>query len=622
MPSRKKDVSASTHLFNGPVRPADTTRRALAICLTVMCVPIVLCLIFYGFYSVRIMEREIYRNMQMTVEQGKNNLDYRMKQVEKNSRSILTTIYPYLNSQAYIDVQLQEYEEMMRIFSDYRNDGTISKLRLYVSSGKIYSAQNDTFYSMDVLTDDIDTDIEWMSSGTHWQETHEITVQFGSEPIHAISCVSAVSSAIRYDQLAGVMFLDLDVTQFNDMLSAGIKEGEALFVVNREGTVLIHLDASMIGTRPFQEEESFTQLVAQTGSVDLDGERNLMVATQLNLADWYLVMTVPARNVYAYGGYSLDMTRLFIILGIVALLLGALVITYSIIVRNTVMHINQVIGNTVNTLLHDGLEPIEQEALTPTPASSGQKALTVLEHNTDIMVSIITRLLERRYQDQIAVRDFQMKALQQQINPHFLYNTLDIIKWMIADGKNEDSIWMINALSRYFQLSLSSGRDIVCIDEEIRLTRTYIGIMQRRFKDVFTAEFDVESEASSCLIPKLSLQPIIENALLHGILYAQKPEKFICVRVMRENDQIIIDVEDNGNGIDPETLENIRHTGGSTGKGSYGLSNVIQRLHLFGADENGFEINSRKGIGTCVTLKFPVHEEEKASSEASNSEKT
>lgn len=608
---RKKTVSASVRLFNGPVMPADTARRALAICLAVMCVPIALCLMFYGFYSGRIMEREIYRNMQMTVEQGKNNLDYRMRQVEKNARSILTTIYPYLNSQVDIDAQLQEYGEMMRVFSDYRNEGTISKLRLYVPGDKVYSNQNDTFYSLDELAGDIDADARWLTSGTHWQETHEITVQFGYGSIPAISCVSAISSATRYDQLVGVMFLDLGVMLFDDMLSAGIEEGEALFVVNQEGKVLIHPDASMIGTQPFQDDKRFAQLIAQPGEVDLTGERNLMVATRLELADWYLVMTVPARNVYASGVYSLDLTRLIIILGIVALLFGALAITYNIVVRNTVLRINQAIGNTVDTLRRDGLEPIEQEALTPTPTGGGRRALTALEHNTDIMVATITQLLESRYQDQIAVRDFQMQALQQQINPHFLYNTLDIIKWMIADGKNEDGIWMINALSRYFQLSLSCGRDIVRIEEEIRLTRTYIGIMQRRFKDVFTAEFDVEPEANNCLIPKLSLQPLIENALLHGILYAQKPEKFICVRVMRENGQIIIDVEDNGKGIDPDTLEGIRHTGGHAGESkSYGLSNVIQRLQLFGAGENGFEINSRKGMGTCVTLRFPVREEE------------
>ena len=259
----------------------------------------------------------------------------------------------------------------------------------------------------------------------------------------------------------------------------------------------------------------------------------------------------------------------------------------------------------IDTMAHEGLKPIEEAPR----VNRDDSTLLALEQNTNLMASTITQLLESRYEDQLAVRDFQMQALQAQINPHFLYNTLDVIKWMIADGQNEDGIWMINALSRYFQLSLSQGRDIVRVSEEVRLTQTYIGIMQKRFKGVFTATFEVEPETEDCQIPKLSLQPIVENALLHGILYADKPEKTLFLRIMAEDGKMIVEVEDNGNGMDEATRAAIFSGEGESNKG-YGLSNVIRRMQLFGAGEDDFIISSRPGVGTCVTIILPMRRAE------------
>ena len=592
--------------LEGPVKPADTARRTLLVSLAAMSLPVILCLVIYTLYSGHTMQQEIYRNMQMSVEQAKNNLDFRMAQLEKSALSILSTVVPYLNSHVAIDGQLDEYSEISRVLTANQIQNSITKLRLYVPDEKLYSHQRDMLYPLGELPPEDSVDI---ASGPHWQEPHDITVQFTYPQVSVISCVTAISSTTRYNHIVGVLFLDMDITPFEMMLSAGIAEDAALFLVNQQGDVLIHPDGRMAGVNLFDGEGDMDMSAPsmQAGSITLNGETNLVVSRRLNSENWYLVMTVPRSNVYSRGVFSLDIVRLILLILILGSLIMAVAVTYSAVVRNTVRRINTAIDNTIDTMNRDGLDPIEREDV-----QQGDPTLATLEHNTNLMAATITHLLESRYQDQLAVRDFQMKALQAQINPHFLYNTLDVIKWMIADGRNEDSVWMINALSRYFQLSLSSGRDIVRMEEEIHLTRTYIGIMQKRFQGVFTAQFDVEPGTEKCLIPKLSLQPIIENALLHGILYAEKPEKSICVRIMQEDGRLIIEVEDNGNGIDDETLETIRSTGGDSRGKSYGLSNVIRRLRLFGAGEDGFEIYSRIGVGTCVTLRLPARLEEEA----------
>lgn len=593
----------SIRLFKNKI---NLSVRMIVLSLAVMILPITASLVLYSSLSASTMEREIFRNMQVSVEQGKNNLDYRMDQTEESAMAILTTVYPYLNSEATVEEQLDEYREMTRLLNEYKGKYMISKLRLYVSGNKLYSTQNDTFYSLDALYPVAGEAglPNSAKSGTSWLETHDITMSFGEKPTPVISCQTAVSGYADYEQVVGVIFLDIGIAQINKMLSSGLSDGEFLYLVNSSGIVLSHPDDAEVGQRAFPEDllPDFKNASTGNATMTLNGQELLLSYTKLESADWYLVMTVPRSRIFSAGFFSLDMIRLVIMLVIVLSFLASLIMIYKMVVQSTLLRIN----SAINTLENEGLEPIARKQGTVTLINHKNKpsSLITLEKNANRMVMTIKALLDRQYQNQLAVRDYHMQALQAQINPHFLYNTLDVIKWLIIDNEKDDSIWMVNALSRYFQLSLSGGRDIVRIKEEISLTKTYIGIMQRRFKNVFTAEFNVDQAAEECLIPKLSLQPIIENALLHGILYSEKPDQVLSIRVTREADNIIIIVEDNGNGIDEATLQTIRD-GSSTGK-SYGLSNVRGRLELFGAGEDGLEISSKKDIGTCVSLKFPA----------------
>ena len=235
--------------------------------------------------------------------------------------------------------------------------------------------------------------------------------------------------------------------------------------------------------------------------------------------------------------------------------------------------------------------------------------LDLVEHHlvTDQMVLTVKDLMEERYRDQIAIAESQMKSLQAQIKPHFLYNTLDTIKWMILGQKTEDAAWMVNALSRYLRQSINKGPSIIPLREELELSRTYLEIMQKRFENRFTVNFEIEDAAADYMIPKLSLQPLLENALLHGILYCEKPEKELTVRAWAGKDSVHIEVEDNGNGMPEETRQKLEK--GSIG---YGLTNVRKRLSLFGMEKSEFQIFSREGVGTCIAIRIPAVQPEQA----------
>ena len=141
--------------------------------------------------------------------------------------------------------------------------------------------------------------------------------------------------------------------------------------------------------------------------------------------------------------------------------------------------------------------------------------------------------------------------------------------------------------------------------DELDLTRTYLGIMQKRFAHQFEVEYDLDDAAMECLIPKLSLQPLVENALLHGILYCEKPEKRLVIRAWRSSRAFGVEIEDNGSGMTPETAQRLTELDIHTSK-SYGVANVHKRLDIFGQGKCKFYISSREGVGTCVMIELPV----------------
>ena len=215
----------------------------------------------------------------------------------------------------------------------------------------------------------------------------------------------------------------------------------------------------------------------------------------------------------------------------------------------------------------------------------------------------IRSLVEENYKVRLANRNAELKALQAQINPHFLYNTLDTIKWLILDGKTEASIATVNELSKYFRKSLNKGRDIVPLQDEYELVRSYMTIQKQRFHDDFQVIWDVDPSVLHTQLPKLTLQPIVENALLHGAQTKKDGKGCIWITIARKNKNVVIQIRDNGEGMTAEEARQaIQRDVEAKG---YGISNVYQRLQLYGGD---LQIQSDRHAGTSVLIIIPVKE--------------
>lgn len=233
--------------------------------------------------------------------------------------------------------------------------------------------------------------------------------------------------------------------------------------------------------------------------------------------------------------------------------------------------------------------------------------VSVLSDSLNTMIDKIDELLEQVKKEQIRLRKAEFELLQSQINPHFLYNTLDAIVWLAEAGEQKKVVSMVGSLSDFFRTSLNQGKDIITIKEELQHSRSYLEIQQMRYQDILNYEIYVPEELHQYLIPKITIQPLVENALYHGIKNKRGPGR-IVISGRKEEDFLILQIEDNGIGMRKERLDQVKEGMNQkipTEKDIYGLYNVNERIRLNFGEKYGISIESTYGEGTIVSVILP-----------------
>ena len=211
--------------------------------------------------------------------------------------------------------------------------------------------------------------------------------------------------------------------------------------------------------------------------------------------------------------------------------------------------------------------------------------------------------------EQTERRKSEMDALQSQINPHFLYNTLESITWMVEAKKNLDAVFMISELAKLLRISLSKGRTVIRISDEIQHSRSYMNIQKVRYKERFQIEFDIDEEINEYCTVKLIVQPILENAIYYGVGNMDEDDGGkITIRGEKKGDDIYISVEDNGMGMNEDIVENILKDNNKVPKhgSGVGLINVHSRIQLMFGNEYGLEVYSEPDEGTRIVIHIPA----------------
>lgn len=225
------------------------------------------------------------------------------------------------------------------------------------------------------------------------------------------------------------------------------------------------------------------------------------------------------------------------------------------------------------------------------------------------MIEEIRNLISEVYKEQKSKREAELRTLQSQIKPHFLYNTLDTIHWMAKNHGAWDVIEVIEALTNLFRIGLSKGNEIIMLSEELEHVKSYLVIQKVRYEEMLEYDFEVDAGIENLYVQKLILQPIVENAIYHGIKAKREPGK-IEVQAKKTGDMLVLTVKDNGFGISEEDLDKINNAliNEDSEREGFGIFNVNERIRLSYGKEYGIRINSDIGVGTMVEIKHPVIE--------------
>lgn len=286
---------------------------------------------------------------------------------------------------------------------------------------------------------------------------------------------------------------------------------------------------------------------------------------------------------------------------VAAILLGLLLfVLFSAICSSLVF--SRMISRPVKRLIQ-AMEQFEDSASDFTyHAVEGSREIGELSHSFEHMVVQIQQLMEKVREEEITLRKAELRALQAQINPHFLYNTLDAIGWLCEEERTQDAVEMVNALAKLFRISISKGHEMITVEKELEHARSYLKIEKFRYKQ-FTYSFDVDEDCLKYYCNKITLQPIIENAIYHG-LDRMVDEGEIRIGVHSRGDNLVFTVEDNGIGMTKEQCREILE--GSAGdKTGIGIRNVNNRIKIYFGEQYGIQIDSELDEGTTVTIVMP-----------------
>lgn len=369
---------------------------------------------------------------------------------------------------------------------------------------------------------------------------------------------------------------------------------------NRDRAVGIHKYLNNLGKHVGKIEEN----LIETGHYDenisiLDNDvRVLTSLIQDTVLEYIYYDTMEMEKVrQEMGKQTMETVEISIIM-IVIMVLGAFV--FSVIISGSISKPIRLLSNIT--------KQVAKGDLTVRSNIQSGAEVKILSDSLNIMIEKLSDLIDTVKVEQNNLRDAELKLLQAQINPHFLYNTLDAIMWLAEADQKREVIDMVGSLSDYFRTSLSKGNDLITIEEEILHIKSYLEIQQFRYKDILDYNIFIDGDLRHYRIPKITLQPLVENALYHGIKN-KRGKGIITISGKRIEDKIYLSVSDNGQGMTKQRLYEI-NTGicQEENKGQtqfYGLYNVNERLQLYYGKNFGLQIKSEHKEGTEVIVVMP-----------------
>lgn len=566
-----------------------------ALSLMTVVISVTIGLLLYNRYEMLIRQNDI-KDTQNQLERLVNTVEQYLKDMRKISDSANYNIIQTF------DVSSPEFNQQLSFLYNSNKD-KIQSIALYDTEGELMAAEPVILQKKGVNAGQQTWFTRAMAEieNMHFSTPHiQNLFQDDAKRYHFVISLSRAVDVIDGDRPGnGVLLVDMKYSYLEEMMNRmnDSNRGRYYYVCDGSGNLIYHPYYNKINKGLFRENTDIV-CTSEDGVYKKmrseDGNKQTVIISTIAYTGWKMVGVVrqDART------DGLEQFRIYMVVIVIMLIMMLLLV-------------NRIVSKKISSpiLKLDASVRAYEAGEKPDIYIGGSYEIRHLGNSIQSSYEEIERLMKKIMEEQNERRKSELAALQSQINPHFLYNTLESITWMIESGKNQDAVFMISELAKLFRISLSRGKTIISIKDELQHCRNYMNIQKYRYKERFETEYDISEEIYSFCTVKLILQPILENAIYYGVGDMDKDEDpRIVVRGWKQEQDIYIAVSDNGIGMRREDVENIL-TGNQKaikhGSG-VGLINVHTRIRLMFGKKYGLIVESEPDEGTTVTIHLPA----------------
>lgn len=496
------------------------------------------------------------------------------------------------------DLASDTLDEEMTLLYEANKDNLIS-IACYTNDGELVGAAPVATQKekLDVTGQEWFTDALGKLENIHFSTPHvqNLFDNLNYRYYWVVSLSQAVELTNNGNSTLGVLLVDMNYSSIEQLLHKANAEAssEYIYLMDNNGEIIYHPKQKLIYTNLYQEN-NLEAVHYEDGTVqeEFQGEKRLVTVKTISYTGWKIVSVVPM------SAFNMELSglRLFVTLFVALAMLMIVVLNQLVSAR---------IAKPLNRL-NESIKDWEAGNMNPDIYVGGSMEVEHLGRTLRSTVEQLRKLMHDVVVEQEEKRKSELDALQSQINPHFLYNTLDSIVWMIEGERYEEAVFMITQLASLFRISLSRGKTIIRVEDEIKHAKNYMNIQKVRYKNSFSVEFCIDDDVLDCCIVKLVIQPLLENAIYYGVEGMDGDGEIRIVGYRKEQD-VYIEVRDNGFGMPQETVDALLTENNRVRKkgSGVGLINVYNRIRLRFGDSYGLEIDSAPDEGTVIRIHLP-----------------
>lgn len=417
------------------------------------------------------------------------------------------------------------------------------------------------------------------------------TIFVQNKPVKVISMVRQIRDMNQISRHLGLVKINILEKSIRELYKTKLQPGSLFYLIDEHAVILSALNEGQVGFSLDTKQINLTMQRKPEGyyNTTIDGQAYLAIYYRMENWGWEIVELTPYDWISRPGDVIRRVTLYSIMIGL--LICGLFFLLFASRVLKPLKQIRLL------------MKQVERENFNLEMKVSGNDEITSLARTFNQMSYRLNELINEVHVSKIKQKEAELKVLEEQINPHFLYNTLDLIYWMSRMEKAFETSMMINSLSQLFRIGLNRGSRFTTVAKEVEHIRHYIHIQQKRYEETIAFTIDVAEDTLTCPVTKMVLQPIVENAIRHGI-EAHGGDGRIDIEILHEGDDLIYRVSDDGIGTDEALIQASLNECVSQNTG-LGLRNIHDRIRLNNGSRYGIEFHSQPHLGTTVTVRQP-----------------